>query len=137
MRKRLIVGLTTTVLGVLGVVAWKGVQSLDGMELFGDVLKDIIGEAHIEKLVITDGSGVVYTIRDRVQIDEIMQASFSMELHPSQQAPLVDYTIDVYTATSAVPQRIIVGSDHQLQVNEARFTVHSDNVLLGHLRTQL
>lgn len=136
MRKRLIVGLTT-VLGVLGVVAWKGVQSLDGIELFGDVLKDIIGEAHIEKLVITDGSGVVYTIRDRVQIDEIMQASFSMELYPSQQAPLVDYTIDVYTAASVVPQRIIVGSDHQLQVNEARFTVHSDNVLLGHLRTQL
>lgn len=122
MKRRLLVGVTTSVLGLIGAGVWKGLKKLDAQTPFTDVYTTYFPHDDALEYVIIKGKTETYVEGEALQ--QILDTTMRMTLEEKARAVNGRAEVLLYSLKGTVVY-VTVASPTTLAINGVTYDVHN------------
>ena len=122
MKKRLLVGVTTSVLGLIGASVWKGVRKLDAQQPFQDVYTAYFAHDDALEYIVIKGAAETYMEGEALQ--QIVATTMRMTVEEKARAVNGEVELLFYSLKGTVVY-VTVASASKIAINGVTYDVHN------------
>ena len=133
LKKRWLVGVTTSVLGVVGAGVWKGLQKLNAQQPFTDVYAAHL--SHEDALEYAIVNGAVQHVVEGEQLQQLLATTARMTLEEKARAVNAKYELQLHSVKGDVVY-VTVASPSMMAVNGVTYKVINGEAFYARLAQQ-